>query len=190
MGSVLSVGDAVTNHIFEIDRRMRSWGFTTRVYGADVVNAPGHWAELDSTYEGYLDNREDLLLYHYSAYCDNYRLFQRSRNRKVVIYHNITPAEFFRPYDARYESLCSRGRAILGELTECDFALGVSEYNRSELVAAGFSSERTGVLPLFLAESDFTATMCDPRRYQGSRSPAKPPCCLSVRSRRTRPSKT
>ena len=166
MGSVLSLGDAVTNHIFEIDRRLRGWGFTTRVYGADIANAPGHQAKRDSAYQGYLDNPDDLLLYHYSAYCDNYRLFQRSRNRKVVIYHNITPAEYFRPYDARYESICSRGRALLGELTQCDLALGVSEYNRAELVKAGFAAERTGVLPLFLGESDFTATVRDPQRYR------------------------
>jgi L-malate glycosyltransferase len=161
MGSVLSVGDAVTNHIFEIDRRLRQWGVSTRVYGADVSNSPGTRAERDSAFGERLESREDLLVYHYSAYCDNYRLFQRARCRKVLIYHNITPAEFYRPYDARYESLCARGRAVLSELADCDLALGVSDYNRRELVAAGFPPERTGLLPLFLGENDFESTERD-----------------------------
>ncbi len=161
MGSVLSAGDAVTNHIFEIDSRLRGWGFSTRVYGSDTANSPGRRAERDVAYEEYVDAPDDLLIYHYSAYCDNYRLFQRSRGRKVLVYHNITPAEFFAPYDALYQSLCARGRAMLGELTDCDLALGVSEYNRRELLDAGFPPERTGVLPLFLGESDFAGTQPD-----------------------------
>jgi L-malate glycosyltransferase len=161
VGSVLSTGDAVTNHIFEIDRRLRGWGFSTRIYGADISNAPGGRAERDEAYARLADNPDDLLIYHYSAYCDNYRLFQRARCRKVLIYHNITPAEFFRPYDARYASLCARGRAVLGDLTDCDLALGDSEYNRLELEEVGFAAERTGVLPLFLGESDFERVRAD-----------------------------
>lgn len=174
MGSVLSAGDAVTNHIFEIDSRLRGWGFSTRVYGSDIANAPDRRAERDFAYEDCVDACDDLLIYHYSAYCDNYRLFQRSRSRKVLVYHNITPAEFFAPYDALYQSLCARGRTMLGELTECDLALGVSEYNRRELLDAGFEPSRTGVLPLFLGESDFAGTPPDPalsrRLHRGDRA--------------------
>jgi glycosyltransferase involved in cell wall biosynthesis len=154
MGSVLCYGDAVTNHIVEIDRRLSAWGFATHIYGANVDAAPVEKAQLDSKYEPFLENTDDLLIYHYSAYCDNHALFQHSQNRKVLVYHNITPAEFFRPYDAAYERLCSRGRRVLSELADCDLALGVSEYNRQELVETGFSEEMTGVLPLFLSVED------------------------------------
>lgn len=158
MGSVLCYGDAVTNHMVEIDRRLSAWGYATRIYGANIDAAPVDNAQLDSEYEPFLENTDDLLIYHYSAYCENHTLFQRSRNRKVLIYHNITPSKFFRPYDESYELLCSRGRQILPGLADCDLALGDSEYNRQELEGAGFAPEKTDVLPLFLGVDDFEKT--------------------------------
>jgi glycosyltransferase involved in cell wall biosynthesis len=40
------------------------------------------------------------------------------------------------------------GRELLPRLAACDLALGVSDFNRRDLVAAGFAEERTGVLPI------------------------------------------
>ena len=155
MGSVLSVGDAVTNHIVEIDRRLRAWGFATAIYGADITAAPAVSARPDSDYVPFLEDADDLLIYHYSAYCENEALFQRSRNRKVLLYHNVTPPDFFRPYDPVYETLCRRGREQLGGMLACELAVGASDYNRRELVAAGCPAEKTAVLPYFLGVDDF-----------------------------------
>ena len=149
------MGDAVTNQIVEIDRRLARWGFTSYIYGSDISAAPIAKAQLDAAYLPFVDATEDVLLYHYSAYCENHVLFRRSCNRKVLIYHNITPAEYFRPYDSYYQSLCDLGRRLLGELNECDFAIGDSEYNRLELIEQGFVAERTGILPLLLGVEDF-----------------------------------
>ena len=155
MGSVLSVGDAVTNHIVEIDHRLRAWGFTTAIYGADITAAPAVSARPDSDYVPFLEDVDDLLIYHYSAYCENEALFHRSRNRKMLVYHNVTPAEYFRPYDPVYEALCRRGREQLSGMLACELAVGASDYNRRELVSAGYPAEKTAVLPYFLGVDDF-----------------------------------
>jgi len=155
MGSVLSVGDAVTNHIVEIDRRLRAWGLTTAIYGADITAAPDASARPDTDYVPFLEDVDDLLIYHYSAYCENQALFQRSRNRKVLLYHNVTPPEYFRPYDPVYETLCRRGREQLSGMLACELAVGASDYNRRELVTAGCPAEKTAVLPYFLGVDDF-----------------------------------
>ena len=163
MGSVLASGDAVTNHIIEIDRRLSKWGFDSRIYGADITTAPTTKVQPHIAYQPFLNRPDDILIYHYSAFCENYTLFQESRNRKILIYHNITPAKYYHGYDAVYESLCARGRRVLAELTACDLALGDSEYNCQELVAAGFKN--TAVLPLFLGVDDFTRTVRNPKLY-------------------------
>jgi glycosyltransferase involved in cell wall biosynthesis len=156
VGPVLAAGDAVTNQILEIDRCLAQWGLAHAVYGANIDGAPPHAGiQPDSAYAPFVDATDDLLIYHYSAYCENYELFLRSRNRKILVYHNITPAEFYRPYDAGYHTLCLQGRALLPKLAACDLALGDSEYNRSELVESGFAPEKTGVLPLLLTVNDF-----------------------------------
>lgn len=154
MGPVLSVGQAVTNQILEIDRRLSAWGFDTCIFGSTLDRTMETIAELDVAYHRYMHNPEDLLIYHYSSYCDNHVLYQRTRNRKVLVYHNITPASYYAPYDTWYQSLCSRGRDILPSLRECDLALSDSEYNRQELIDAGFPTERTDVLPIFLGVKD------------------------------------
>ena len=154
MGSVLSLEDAVSNLILEIEHRLSAWGFSTHIFGSSLDPAMGKIAELDVAYQEHIDNPEDVLIYHYSAYCDNHVLYQRSRNRKVLVYHNITPARYYAPYDVWYESLCSRGREVLPRLMDCDLALGGSEYNRQELVDTGFAVARTGVLPTFLRVAD------------------------------------
>jgi L-malate glycosyltransferase len=162
VGPVLAVGDAVTNHMLEIDRCLAQWGLPHALYGANIDAAPPHaGVRPDSAYLPFMDSTDDLLIYHYSAYCENYELFLRSRNRKILVYHNITPAEFYRPYDVQYQTLCEQGRAVLPKLAACDLALGVSDYNRQELVKVGFASEKTGVLPLLLTVDDFEKT---PRR--------------------------
>jgi L-malate glycosyltransferase len=166
MGSVLSAGDAVTNHIIEINRRLMRWGFATDTFGADIAAAPAVGARPDSEYRPFLNHSDDVLLYHYSAYCENHTLFQASHNRKILIYHNITPSIFFRPYDPMYETLCRRGREVLGQLTACELAIGVSEYNRQELIDAGFAAERTAVLPLFLGVEDFRRKKRDESYYR------------------------
>lgn len=168
MGSVLAYGDAVTNHIVEIDRRLSQWGFDSRIYGADIALSPTDKAQSHTAYRPFLNNRDDVLIYHYSAYCDNYTLFQESKNRKILVYHNITPAEYYHHYDATYELLCARGRQVLAGLTGCDLAVGVSEYNRQELVATGFAN--TAVLPLFLGVDDFAGAERNPELYRHLKS--------------------
>jgi len=69
--------------------------------------------------------------------------------RKVVIYHNITPARFFVGFDDELVRIAERGRTELRSLAGvADLALGDSEFNRAELEKLGFA--RTGVLPILM----------------------------------------
>ena len=65
----------------------------------------------------------------------------------ALIYHNITPPEYFIGVHKDLVKLCFRGRRELtAYIDRCELALGDSEYNRRELEALGFP--RTGVLPV------------------------------------------
>ena len=63
--------------------------------------------------------------------------FLRSRHEPIVlVYHNITPPEYFLGVHKDLVKLCFRGRRELTAYIErCDLALGDSEYNRRELEA-------------------------------------------------------
>ncbi|MBU1669813.1 MAG: glycosyltransferase family 4 protein [Actinobacteria bacterium] len=143
-------GDAVSNHVIEIDRALGSWGYETDVFASTMDAFGAEVACPDEGYSAHIDSPGDILIYHYSLFCPNYRQYLDSRNRKILVYHNITPPEYFAPYDRGVAEFCRKGRGLLPELKGCDLALGDSEFNRMELVQAGFDPDRTGVLPIFV----------------------------------------
>jgi glycosyltransferase involved in cell wall biosynthesis len=65
----------------------------------------------------------------------------------ILIYHNITPPEYFLGVHEQLVRQCYHGRReLLPYRSRCDLALGDSEFNRQELETLGFSP--TGVLPV------------------------------------------
>ena len=76
----------------------------------------------------------------------------------MLVYHNITPPEYFLGVHDQLVRQCYHGRReLLPYRSRCDLALGDSEFNRQELEALGFP--RTAVLPVV---PDFTPSRCRP----------------------------
>jgi len=144
----LDAGDAVSNQALAIHRLVAEWGFESRIYANGMDEFGKRHASYDHAYREFMRERDDLLIYHYSIYCGNYEYYLRSASRKVLVYHNITPPEFYERFYPEAANLCRLGRELLPRLAGCDLALGDSDFNRRELVAAGFPEERTGVLPI------------------------------------------
>jgi len=91
--------------------------------------------------------RADVTIFHFVLPSPLTDAFARLPHRRILQYHNITPASYFAPYDANLFRLSTLARQELATLVgKVDLALGVSEYNRQELEALGFAP--TGVLPL------------------------------------------
>jgi glycosyltransferase involved in cell wall biosynthesis len=91
--------------------------------------------------------RGDVTIFHYALPSPMTEAFASLRGRRVLQYHNVTPAHFFAPYDAGLFRLATLGRAELATLAgRVDLALGDSEYNRQELETLGFA--KTAVMPI------------------------------------------
>lgn len=151
----ITTGDAISNHILEIDERLRQWGYDSRIYAQhaapELANRIRPYAELQQ----HLDTSEDLFIYHYGIYHYSVHFFRAAKGKRLLIYHNITPAHFFAGWDKNNERICRIGRMALSSLSDCDLALGDSDFNRRELVSVGFDETSTGVLPIFLTLSQF-----------------------------------
>lgn len=154
-------GDAIANQVLEIGARLRTWGFETYIYAQHIAPEMVGRVRPDHEYLPYLHAEDDLLIYHYGLYTPSVRYFQAARGRRVFMYHNITPGSYFHGWSRELELLCDIGRRTLPSLTGCDLAVGDSEYNRQELVAAGFLEEKTAVLPLFSQQSLFETVPVD-----------------------------
>ena len=144
---VLAPGDAMSNHVFALQQRIRAWGHEAFAYAVEAK--PGAQDVLPYR-RLFRDVRpDDLLIVHFSMGNEIFTQLAKIHARKVLVYHNITPAEFFRgvnPHTAMHARL---GRKQLVELAPA-FALGigVSAYNQRELDAAGYA--HTAYVPILI----------------------------------------
>jgi glycosyltransferase involved in cell wall biosynthesis len=137
-------GDAIGDEAIRIRNLLRRSGRKSEIYALDIDE------EAEGDVLPFSGHREsDVVLLHFALPSPLTSAFAESRSRRVLLYHNITPAEFFRGYDDELVSIAARGREELRSLaSSCHLALGDSEFNRKELEGVGFS--RTGVLPILV----------------------------------------
>jgi glycosyltransferase involved in cell wall biosynthesis len=141
-------GDAIGGEVFTIRDALRTAGYASDVF-VELVDA--RMAAEVRPYQEYreISNPDNVVLLHFSLGSKVSALAHALSDRLVLIYHNITPAEWFAPYSLGIARNCQRGRVELATFAEkCSLALGDSEYNRQELEELGFSP--TAVLPLIV----------------------------------------
>jgi glycosyltransferase involved in cell wall biosynthesis len=149
----LTYGDAISNEMLEIQRMLREKGFRSEIFirfydprMAGQIHDYREYSRFSST--------ENIVIFHFSIGSPVSKLFFRIPDRKIMIYHNITPHSFFLDYHRILTRECYKGRLEIDLFTEkVDLALGDSEYNRRELEKAGY--KKTGVLPLVLDFTEF-----------------------------------
>lgn len=144
--ATLGYGDAIGHEVLGIQRVLREAGFVSDIF---VETADPRLEDLTRDYRDLVDERppERLLLHHFSIGSRASRVAYALPDRMALIYHNITPPEYFVGVHPLLVQLCYMGRRELGAYTgRVHLALGDSEYNRQELEALGFRD--TGVLPV------------------------------------------
>jgi len=141
-------GDAIGNEMRQMRSALRAAGHESEIF-VELLD-PSMGAEVRS-YREYRDvaSPDNIILLHYSMASSVSAMAAELEDRLVLIYHNVTPPEWFAPYSLGIARSCAAGRLQLSKLRDrTSLALGVSEYNRRELEEIGF--ETTGVVPLLL----------------------------------------
>lgn len=144
--ATLGYGDAIGHEVLGIQRVLRDTGHESAIY---VETADPRLEDLTVDYREMVGRvrPEDLLIHHFSIGSRASRTAYALPGRMALIYHNITPPEYFIGVHKDLVKLCFRGRRELtAYIDRCELALGDSEYNRRELEGLGFP--RTGVLPV------------------------------------------
>jgi glycosyltransferase involved in cell wall biosynthesis len=147
-------GDAVSRDVLGMAAWFRRRGHEVAAYAEWVHPACRQVAQPIGTYERHLAARDDLVIYHHSGgWPLGLTLWTRTRNRRVLKYHNITPARFFQPYYPRYADSCREGQAQTAQLLRLDpeLVLADSEFNVRQLNHAADSSRGCQVVPPFHA---------------------------------------
>jgi L-malate glycosyltransferase len=138
--------DAITNEALEFRARFREWGWGGGDY-ADRI-APGvnggvaPLAAFDAA-------PNDVLLLHHSARTPRLDELMALPNRKLLLYHNVTPAEWLWDHAPIVAAHCHVGRDQLHELVRSvEVAAADSSFNAAELRELG--AQRTEVIPLLI----------------------------------------
>lgn len=134
-----SYGDAISNQALAIRNYLRDLGYRSEIFTRYVD--PRVIQEVKLLSESKI-NPDAGLLYHHSIgnpEVTNYAIAHPGS--KCLIYHNITPSEFFQPFDPHFASLLEQGRKDLSKLASYfPISAGVSTYNTTELTELGFKN--------------------------------------------------
>jgi len=158
--ATLGYGDAIGHEVLGIRRVLRGAGYDSDIF---VETADRRLEPLTRDYRELVDasRPDNLLLHHFSIGSKASRTAYALPDRMALIYHNITPPEYFVGVHRTLARQCFRGRRELHAYVDrCDMALGDSEFNRQDLERLGFP--RTAVLPVV---PDFSHLSLEPNPF-------------------------
>jgi glycosyltransferase involved in cell wall biosynthesis len=144
--ATLGYGDAIGHEVLGIQRVLEGTGYASEIF---VETADRRLEHLTTDYREMVGAiaPEDVLIHHFSIGSRASRTAYALPGRMALVYHNITPPEYFVGIHKDLVTLCFRGRRELtAYVSRCGLAIGDSEYNRQELEDLGFRS--TAVLPV------------------------------------------
>jgi glycosyltransferase involved in cell wall biosynthesis len=149
----LSYGDAISDEMLEIRSVLRESGFRSEIF---IKMFDPRSARHVRDYRDYKtwSSPENVVIFHFSIGSPVSKLFFRVPDKKMMIYHNITPPEYFVDAHRVLARECYKGRLEINLFVDkVDLALGDSDFNRRELEAVGYRA--TGVLPILMNFAKF-----------------------------------
>ena len=140
----LSYGDAISGEVLALQRCLRKLGFESEIF---AINTHPKYKGQARDYRDFPAGFTGEALLHYSLGSplnDLYRTLTSAT--RSLVYHNLTPAHWFRSINPRIVSDIERGLSELPQLCAVsDHLLADSSFNAGELRALGFEAS---VLPL------------------------------------------
>ena len=134
--AVLATRDAVGGHTIELNRLLHEMGCDAAISAAHVHPEARHLGRDFRRHQD--DPGPDLIIYQISTGSPVADYLLDRRMPVVLNYHNITPPEFFDPWEPAVGAELYHGRRQLAALARrALLGVAVSEFNARELVEAG-----------------------------------------------------
>lgn len=133
-------GDAISNEAVIVRNALRGMGYRSDIYAPERNTSPTLRADrLDL--EAYRPGPTDMCIHHYGIWSKAAEIFAGCRARKIMVYHNITPAEYFCGFSDEIAGQLREARRKLGEMARvADAVWACSEFNAAELRGIGIQN--------------------------------------------------
>ncbi len=148
-------GDAISNHAINIYKILKENRFETAIYAVNFDT------RLDRTMVYSIKKmpelkEDDLVIYQMCQSSSINTMIVGWKCKKACMYHNVTPSDFFLPYDSFQSRFQQKGLKEIGKLKDVfDYVWGVSQFNCDNLIKMGYDAGKTSVSPILLDFSDF-----------------------------------
>lgn len=147
----ISKGDAISHYIFLISGLLADLGVENEILSIHADERVERTILRPNTYEV---QEDDVVLFHASIGGEMFGYLPTLACRKIMIYHNMTPAGFFKGFDDHLANMLEKGRQQLIEAKPwIDKAYGVSEYNVQCLQELGYTDVEK--IPFSISFEDF-----------------------------------
>ncbi|MBR3532642.1 MAG: glycosyltransferase [Clostridiales bacterium] len=152
--TTLSRGDAVSNDTLAIQKLLKDNGIRSVVYAEHLD--PKFISKTIKPYHVLPKIRKgDLMLYHLSTGTVLNEKIRDLPCKKIVIYHNMTPPDFFVPYSGQAAKLCAQGIEEARSLKDTfDAGINDSAFNMEQLKSYGYSCPMK-VCPILVPFEDY-----------------------------------
>lgn len=151
--SSLSYGDAIGNDILALDSIIKAKGYESKIYAEYIDKRIS--PDLASDFSNYKPEKSDIILLHVGGASKLNKWIKTVNCKKIMVYHNITPPDFFKEYSPKSASYCQRGLEEVEDLKDTfDMVLAVSDFNRQNLIDMGYKCE-IKVLPILILFDDY-----------------------------------
>lgn len=156
-----TAGDAISNVALTMKATFKQWGYAGEIFSDPSRTMPAWRRQTgDARKAKAVIKPHDLVLLHLSIGTVVNDLFAGLNCRKALVYHNMTPPEYFRGYNEQLANDLTWGQTQTAALAqEVETALAVSQFNAAELKKHGF--KQVALLPLLL---DFKHILTPPDR--------------------------
>ena len=149
----LSYGDAIGNEAIAISEVIQDMGYQTKIYASYIDPRISEGVDY---IEQIKVKEDDVVIYHKAIGTYVTDIFAELNCHKIMLYHNITPAEFMKEYNRKTTKLLVQGRVQLEAIKDkVEYCLSTSDYNKKELIEYGYREEKIDVLPLVIKFEDY-----------------------------------
>ncbi|NQT93373.1 MAG: glycosyltransferase [Lentisphaerae bacterium] len=144
-------GDATSNMALTLQQQLLGMGVSSsRIFSrAENIGSDQHDRCLDIGEHVGSASAENVILYHYGNASPLSAYYANAPGRKILVYHNVTPACYFRALAPDTAVRLDAARGELSTLADCtDLCCGISAFNLAGVSECGF--RKTMVFPAWI----------------------------------------
>ncbi|RXJ81112.1 glycosyltransferase [Arcobacter sp. F2176] len=143
----IAYGDGISNSLIFIQSLLIELGFDSKIYihkkSTNSLPIKNEFFYINE----YRENPNNFLIYQFSTKDPNHELIMKFKDKKIMLYQNITPSHFFEGIS--YKEISNFARKQLSESVNSFIAaISMSEYSTAELLKNNYKN--VSIIPLLV----------------------------------------